>query len=397
MTRPRRSPAPSPRSSSFFDLVFVFTVTQLTAALGQDHGWGGVGRVVAAARCSCGGCTAGTRGSPTRPRPSRRSGGRSSWWGWSATSRWRWPSRTRSRPTGWSSPSATCIVVAVHTAMYLTQAERVTPGMVVQLGVGNGIAAVLVLVGAVVGGSALVILWAVALRGRDGAAAAGRANPPVPQRLRAGVHAAAGSLRGAPRADAAHRPRRVRAAPSGSAWAAVETAIGVAQVVLRGGQPRAGGAAVLGLLRHPRGRVRPSTPWTGSLPSGSRRSRSGRSATRSSSSCSGSCLRLPASTTPSSTPRLRSTSGMPRCWPSASAPPGWGSARSRCAPSGAPGRRGSAWLGGVALVAATWLGSGVGLRRARCTRSPDRWRSWPSSSGSRPSAPQGRRRGASSA
>ena len=30
----------------FFDLVFVFTVTQLTATLGQDHGWSGVGRVV---------------------------------------------------------------------------------------------------------------------------------------------------------------------------------------------------------------------------------------------------------------------------------------------------------------------------------------------------------------
>ncbi len=32
----------------FFDLVFVFTITQLTATLGHDHGWPG-----SAAPCCC--------------------------------------------------------------------------------------------------------------------------------------------------------------------------------------------------------------------------------------------------------------------------------------------------------------------------------------------------------
>jgi low temperature requirement protein LtrA len=55
------------------------------------------------------------------------------------------------------------VVAAVHTGMYLTQAERITPGMVVQLAAWNGIAVILILVGALLGGTVLVVLWIAAL------------------------------------------------------------------------------------------------------------------------------------------------------------------------------------------------------------------------------------------
>jgi low temperature requirement protein LtrA len=55
------------------------------------------------------------------------------------------------------------IVLAVHTGTYLSQSERITVGMVAQLAVWNGIAGVLILVGALIGGTALVVLWVTAL------------------------------------------------------------------------------------------------------------------------------------------------------------------------------------------------------------------------------------------
>ena len=146
----------------FFDLVFVFTVTQLTAALGQDHGWGGVGRVVLLLLLMWwmyGGYAWLTNAARTVT-PVRRA---FLLVGMVETSPWRWPSRTHTRPDRVVFAVGYLIVAAVHAATYFTQAERVTPGMVVQLGVGNGIAAVLILVGAVLGGSTLVALWVAAL------------------------------------------------------------------------------------------------------------------------------------------------------------------------------------------------------------------------------------------
>src|SRR6478609_2061298 len=139
----------------FFDLVFVFTVTQLTATLGQDHGWGGVGRVVLLLLLMWwmyGGYAWLTNAAPPVT-PVRRAfllvGMVGNF------------TMALAIPHAYTTDRVVfavgyLIVAGVHTAMYLTQAERVTPGMVVQLGVGNGIAAVLILVGAVVGGGALV-------------------------------------------------------------------------------------------------------------------------------------------------------------------------------------------------------------------------------------------------
>src|SRR6478735_6197979 len=146
----------------FFDLVFVFTVTQLTATLGQDHGWGGVGRVVLLLLLMWwmyGGYAWLTNAAPPVT-PVRRAfllvGMVGNF------------TMALAIPHAYTTDRVVfavgyLIVAGVHTAMYLTQAEQVTPGMVVQLGVGNGIAAVLILVGAVVGGGALVVLWVAAL------------------------------------------------------------------------------------------------------------------------------------------------------------------------------------------------------------------------------------------
>ncbi len=146
----------------FFDLVFVFTVTQLTATLGQDHGWGGVGQVVLLLLLMWwmyGGYAWLTNAAPP-VNPVRRAfllvGMVGNF------------TMALAIPHAYTTDRVVfavgyLIVVAVHTGMYLTQAERITSGMVVQLGVGNGIAAVLVLVGAIVGGNALVALWVMAL------------------------------------------------------------------------------------------------------------------------------------------------------------------------------------------------------------------------------------------
>jgi low temperature requirement protein LtrA len=146
----------------FFDLVFVFTVTQLTATLGQDHGWGGVGRVVLLLLLMWwmyGGYAWLTNAAPPVT-PVRRAfllvGMVGNF------------TMALALPHAYTTDRVVfavgyLVVAAVHTATYLTQADRITRGMVVQLGVGNGIAAVLILVGAVLGGSALVVMWVAAL------------------------------------------------------------------------------------------------------------------------------------------------------------------------------------------------------------------------------------------
>ncbi len=163
----RRDPAAAVAGSVttlelFFDLVFVFTVTQLTATLGQDHGWGGVGRVVLLLLLMWwmyGGYAWLTNAAPPVT-PVRRAfllvGMVGNF------------TMALAIPHAYTSDRVVfavgyLVVAGVHTAMYLTQAERITPGMVVQLGVGNGIAVVLILVGAVLGGNTLVVLWVAAL------------------------------------------------------------------------------------------------------------------------------------------------------------------------------------------------------------------------------------------
>ena len=163
----RRDPAAAVAGSVttlelFFDLVFVFTVTQLTATLGQDHGWGGVGRVVLLLLLMWwmyGGYAWLTNAAPPVT-PVRRAfllvGMVGNF------------TMALAIPHAYTSDRVVfavgyLVVAGVHTAMYLTQAERITPGMVVQLGVGNGIAVVLILVGAVLGGNTLVVLSVAAL------------------------------------------------------------------------------------------------------------------------------------------------------------------------------------------------------------------------------------------
>ena len=146
----------------FFDLVFVFTVTQLTATLGQDHGWSGVGRVVLLLLLMWwmyGGYAWLTNAAPPVT-PMRRVfllvGMAGNF------------TMALAIPHAYTTDRVVfavgyLIVVAVHTSMYLTQAERITPGMVVQLSAWNGIAVVLILVGALLGGTTLVLLWVAAL------------------------------------------------------------------------------------------------------------------------------------------------------------------------------------------------------------------------------------------
>ncbi len=146
----------------FFDLVFVFTITQLTASLGSDHSWAGVGRVLLLLVLMWwmyGGYAWLTNAAPPVT-PVRRTfllvGMVGNF------------TMALAVPHAYSTDRVVfavgyLVVVGVHTGMYLTQATRVTPGMVVQLALWNGIAAVLVLVGALVGGSWLVGLWVVAV------------------------------------------------------------------------------------------------------------------------------------------------------------------------------------------------------------------------------------------
>jgi low temperature requirement protein LtrA len=165
--RRRREPA-APVAGSvttlelFFDLVFVFTVTQLTATLGKDHGWDGVGRVVLLLLLMWwmyGGYAWLTNAAPPVT-PVRRVfllvGMAGNF------------TMALAIPHAYTTDRVVfavgyLVVAAVHTGMYLTQAERVTPGMVVQLAAWNGVAVVLILVGAMVGGTTLVLLWVAAL------------------------------------------------------------------------------------------------------------------------------------------------------------------------------------------------------------------------------------------
>ena len=146
----------------FFDLVFVFTVTQLTATLGQDHGWSGVGRVVLLLLLMWwmyGGYAWLTNAAPpvTAVRRVFLLVGMAGNFTMALAIPHAYTTDRVVFAVGY------LIVVAVHTGMYLTQAERITPGMVVQLSVWNGIAVVLILVGALLGGTTLVLLWVAAL------------------------------------------------------------------------------------------------------------------------------------------------------------------------------------------------------------------------------------------
>jgi low temperature requirement protein LtrA len=165
--RRRREPAATVGGSVttlelFFDLVFVFTVTQLTATLGQDHGWGGVGRVVLLLLLMWwmyGGYAWLTNAAPPVT-PVRRVfllvGMAGNF------------TMALAIPHAYTTDRVVfavgyLVVAAVHTGMYLTQPERITAGMVVQLAAWNGIAVILILVGALLGGTVLVVLWIAAL------------------------------------------------------------------------------------------------------------------------------------------------------------------------------------------------------------------------------------------
>jgi len=146
----------------FFDLVFVFTITQLTATLGEDQGWAGVGRTVLLLALM--------------------------WWmygGYAWLTNAAPPVTTVRRaflllgmvgnfvmalavPHAFTTDRVVfavgyCIVVAVHTGTYLSQSARVTPGMVLQLLVWNVGAAIVILVGAFLGGAALYACWVAAV------------------------------------------------------------------------------------------------------------------------------------------------------------------------------------------------------------------------------------------
>jgi low temperature requirement protein LtrA len=164
----RRRDAAAPVAGSvttlelFFDLVFVFTITQLTATLGQENRWGGVGQVVLLLLLMWwmyGGYAWLTNAAPPVT-PVRRAfllvGMVGNF------------TMALAVPHAYTTDRVVfavgyLVVAAVHTGMYLTQAERITPGMVIQLAAWNGIAVVLILVGALLGGTALVWLWVAAL------------------------------------------------------------------------------------------------------------------------------------------------------------------------------------------------------------------------------------------
>ena len=165
--RRRREPATAVAGSVttlelFFDLVFVFTVTQLTATLGQDHGWGGVGRVVLLLLLMWwmyGGYAWLTNAAPPVT-PVRRAFllvGMAGNFTMALAIPHAYTTDRVAFAVGY------LIVLAVHTGTYLSQSERITVGMVTQLAVWNGIAGVLILVGALVGGTTLVVLWVAAL------------------------------------------------------------------------------------------------------------------------------------------------------------------------------------------------------------------------------------------
>jgi low temperature requirement protein LtrA len=146
----------------FFDLVFVFTITQLTSSVGQEHGWAGVGGVVLLLLLMWwmyGGYAWLTNAAPPVT-PVRR--------GFLLLGMVGNFTMALAIPHAYTSDrlvfaAGYLVVVAVHTGLYLTQAQRITVGMVTQLAVWNGIAALLVLLGAVLGDVALVLCWVAAV------------------------------------------------------------------------------------------------------------------------------------------------------------------------------------------------------------------------------------------
>jgi low temperature requirement protein LtrA len=146
----------------FFDLVFVFTITQLTATLGHAPGWTGVGRVtllLVLMWWMYGGYAWLTNAAPPVTAVRRASlllGMVGNFM------------MALAVPHAFTTDRLVfalgyLLVVAVHTTMYLSQSGRVTPGMVVQLAMFNGLAAALVLVGALLDGDAVWVLWVAAV------------------------------------------------------------------------------------------------------------------------------------------------------------------------------------------------------------------------------------------
>lgn len=146
----------------FFDLVFVFTITQLTATLGHEPGWAGVGQVVLLLVLMWwmyGGYAWLTNAAPPVT-PIRRAFLLLGMVGNFMMALAIPHAFTTDRlvfATGY------LVVLAVHTTMYLTQASRVSTGMVVRLAMFNGLAGVLVLVGALLQGNAVWICWVAAV------------------------------------------------------------------------------------------------------------------------------------------------------------------------------------------------------------------------------------------
>jgi low temperature requirement protein LtrA len=146
----------------FFDLVFVFTITQLTATLGKDVGWEGAGRtalLLVLMWWMYGGYAWLTNAAPpvTTIRRALLLLGMTGNFVMALAVPHAFTTDRVAFATGYG------IVVAVHAGMYLSQSSRVTPGMVLQLVVWNGIAALLIVVGALTGGTALYVLWLLAV------------------------------------------------------------------------------------------------------------------------------------------------------------------------------------------------------------------------------------------
>jgi low temperature requirement protein LtrA len=146
----------------FVDLVFVFTITQLTATLSHDTGWEGAGRTVLLLVLMWwmyGGYAWLTNAAPpvTVIRRALLLVGMGGNFVMALAVPYAFTTDRVAFVVGY------CIVVAVHAGMYLSQSTRVTPGMVLQLLVWNGAAALLIVAGAVVGGNGLYVLWLLAV------------------------------------------------------------------------------------------------------------------------------------------------------------------------------------------------------------------------------------------
>jgi low temperature requirement protein LtrA len=142
----------------FFDLVFVFTITQLTATLGHDHGWGGAGRaalLLALMWWMYGGYAWLTNTAP--PVTARRRGFLLLGMAGNFVMALAIPHAYTTDRVVFA--GGYFVVVLVYAVMFITESARVTAGMVLQLLVWNTIAALLVVCGALLAGTALVVLW----------------------------------------------------------------------------------------------------------------------------------------------------------------------------------------------------------------------------------------------